>query len=66
MYIYICIYIYMHAVELKTGQRVVLKIGPGFVSPFLYSCFGGMLKKTNSVNWRCQNSVLAKLKGCQK
>ena len=50
---------------LKAGPRVVLKTGPSFslFSPFL-KCFLGMFKNTNSVTV-CQNSVFAKLWGCQ-
>ena len=51
---------------LRNGPRVVLKTGPSlsFTFPHFYSVFGHV-KNTNSVNL-CQNSVFAKLSGCQK
>ena len=51
----------------KTGPSSKLKAGPSFfhcISP-MFKYFLGMFKNTNSVNL-CQNSVFAKLSGCQK
>ena len=74
------LYIYISALELKTGPRfgvssvktgpsLVLKTGPSFffaVFPQFYSVLGGIFRNTNSATV-CQNSVfLQNLGGCQK
>ena len=49
----------------KIGPRVVLKIGPiFFIASVFFSVLGFLFFNTNSVN-SCQNSVFAKLSGCQ-
>ena len=65
-------YIYIYAVKLKTGPRFggfrvknwsKFKVITG--PSFSFHCFLGMFKNTDSVIL-CQNSVFAKLWGCQK
>ena len=56
----------MGVYKLKTGLSYKLKTGPSSFTVFpIFIVFWGMFRNTNSAAL-CQNSVFAKLSGCQK